>query len=69
MTPITNLADKTIPVLCLTDIHRANAGLYSLIASNSVDIFTNNFQLHVVVPQQLSASVESASHMMTVAFS
>ena len=48
------LPDETELSLVLTDIHRTNAGIYSIVVSNFSGTVTNDIHLRVQVPQLLS---------------
>src|SRR5258706_3775429 len=64
----TNLPSATDPVLTLTNIHRADAGTYSIVVTNPNGAVTNDIHLRVLVPQLLSASFEQATQTFSVSF-
>ena len=64
----TSLPDATNASLSLTNIHRTDAGTYSIVASNVTGTVTNDIQLHVLVPQLLSTSFVQTNQIMSVSF-
>jgi hypothetical protein len=70
----TVLPGQTNASLYLTNVQRADAATYSVVVSycfavsNAVAVATNQFQLHVLVPQQLNAALVPAGNTLSVSF-
>ena len=64
----TSLSGETSASLYLSDIHRTDAGTYSIVVSNVTGTVTNDIQLHVLVPQLLTASFVQTNHTLSVSF-
>jgi hypothetical protein len=63
------LTGATNAVLTLTNIDPADAGIYSIADSGLLGAMTNNIQLHVQVPQLLSAAFQPTTGLLQVFFS
>jgi len=62
------LLNETNASLLLTNIHRTDAGTYSVVVSNIAGTVTNNIQLHVQVPQLLNIAFDPTSTIFSVSF-
>jgi len=63
-----SLPGETNDLLYLTNVKRADAGHYSVVVSNATSVVTNFFQLHVLVPQRLTASFAQTNQTLSVSF-